>query len=243
MAFLLAIETPEKEVDIKMTTNALSRIIIIANGQLSDSSDLRQRLGPADRIICADGGAHHARRMGLTPDIVVGDMDSLDPGLRAELKAAGVRFEVHPAHKDETDLELALRLAVAEGATDIEIWAMLGGRLDQTMANLLLLTRPEWDAARLLMVDGNQIVWPVRSGQETTIEGKSGDILSLIPLSHVVVGVTLDGVEWPLQTATLRFGSTLTVSNRLTTPLAHLRVENGLLLVIHQSIDVQEGTQ
>lgn len=225
-----------------MNTNASSRTIIIANGQLSESSSLRQRISSADRIICADGGAHHARHMGLTPDIVVGDLDSLDPGLRAELQAAGVRFEVHPAHKDETDLELALRLAMAEGATNIEIWAMLGGRLDQTLANLLLLTRPEWNTAQVCMVEGNQTAWPMRGGQEMTIEGTPGDVLSLIPLSPRVAGVTLDGVKWPLRAASLRFGSTWTISNRLIASVAHLWVENGLLLVIHQSIAVQEDT-
>jgi thiamine pyrophosphokinase len=238
--FFMAGKTPGKRVDVKMHTNAVSRTIIIANGQLSRSTDLRQRIGSGDRIICADGGAHHARRMGLTPDVVVGDLDSLDPGLRAELEAAGVRFEVHPAHKDQTDLELALQLAMAEGATHIEIWAMLGGRLDQTMANLLLLTRPEWHAAQVRMVEGNQMVWPLRGGQETTIHGVAGDVLSLIPLSPLVFGVTLEGVEWPLQAATLHFGSTLTVSNQLTAPVARLGVENGLLLVIHQSSAVQE---
>ncbi len=219
-----------------MNSNAVSRTIIIANGHLSDPAGLKRRLRPGDRIICADGGAHHARFIGLTPDVVVGDMDSLDPALRVELEAAGVRFEMHPARKDETDLELALRLAIGEGASEIEVWAMLGGRLDQSLANLLLLARPEWATARLRMVDGNQMAWPLHSGQEAAIEGSPGDLLSLVPLSPLVSGVTLDGVEWPLRAANLYFGSTLTISNRLTGPVAHLCLEEGLVLVIHQSV-------
>jgi thiamine pyrophosphokinase len=163
-------------------------------------------------------------------------MDSLDPALRAELETAGVRFEIHPVRKDETDLELALRLAVREGATEIEVWAMLGGRLDQSLANLLLLARPEWASARLRMVDGNQTAWPLRSGQEAAIEGSPGDLLSLVPLSPMVSGVTLEGVEWPLRAANLYFGSTLTISNRLTGPVAYLCLEEGLVLVMHQSV-------
>jgi thiamine pyrophosphokinase len=224
--------------EVELSSNTLSRTIVIANGHLSDPTSLGQRLRPDDRIICADGGAHHARAMGLMPDVVVGDMDSLDPGLRVELGEAGVRFEMHPARKDETDLELALRLAIGEGATEVEIWAMLGGRLDQSLANLFLLARPEWAATRLRMVDENQTAWSLHGGQEAVIQGSPGDLLSLVPLSPLVTGVTLEGVEWPLHAAVLHFGSTLTISNRLTRPVAHIYLEKGLVLVIHQSITV-----
>lgn len=226
-----------------MTKKVSNRTIIIANGHLSNPNKARQHICPDDRVICADGGTHHAQSMELLPDIVVGDLDSLDSALCAELKAAGVRFEVHPAKKDETDLELALRLAVSEGAKEIEILAMLGGRLDQSLANLLLLARPEWASAQVRATEGSQSVWPVRGGQETTIEGKCGDLLSLVPVTPLVSGVTLEGVEWPLQAATLRFGSTFTISNRLICPPAHLSIEEGTVLVIHQSTAREEATK
>jgi thiamine pyrophosphokinase len=178
--------------------------------------------------------------MGLTPDVIVGDLDSLDPNLCSELEAAGVRFVVHPPRKDETDLELALSLAINEGAEEIEILAMLGGRLDQSLANLLLLARPEWASARVRVTEGDQTAWPVRGGQATTIHGARGDLLSLVPLTPQATGVSLEGVEWPLQAATLRFGTTLTISNTLTAATASLKVEDGLVLVIHQSTDREE---
>jgi thiamine pyrophosphokinase len=223
--------------------NAPSRVVIIANGHLSDPAEARRRIRPGDHIICADGGTHHARVMGLTPNVVVGDMDSLDQGLRTELEAVGVRFEVHSTRKDETDLELALKLATAEGADDIEILAMLGGRLDQSLANLLMLARSEWAPAWVRVTERNQSAWPVRGGQETTIKGMRGDLLSLVPLTSLVTGVTLEGVEWPLNDATLHFGSTLTISNTLMGPTARLKVEEGLVLVVHQSTDREEEIQ
>ena len=223
-----------------MTAHPSVRTVIIANGHLSDPAGARRHIRPGDQVICADGGTHHARAMGLTPDVVVGDLDSLDPMLRTELEAAGVRFEAHPARKDETDLELALRLAISEGATEIEVLAMLGGRLDQSLANLLLLARPEWASARVQMTEGNQTVWRMWGGQETTLSGAVGDLLSLVPLTPQVVGVTLEGVEWPLHAATLRFGSTRTISNKLTAPPARLTLKEGLVLVIHQSVSTKE---
>lgn len=225
-----------------MAVDSPPRTIIIANGHLRDPVAARRRLRAGDRIICVDGGARHAHTMGLTPDLVVGDLDSLDLGLRHELEAAGVRFEVHPTHKDETDLELALRLALAEGATEIEILAMLGGRVDQSLANLHLLARPEWTAARLQVTEDNQTILPVRSNQDMTIIGESGDLLSLVPLTPLVTGVTLEGVEWPLRDATLHFGSTLTISNVLVSPMARLRVGEGLVLVVHRSV-AREGEE
>lgn len=218
-----------------MTANTPARVVIIANGHLPDPVKARRHIHPGDRIICADGGVHHAHAMGLTPDVVVGDLDSLDPNLRAELEAAGVRFEIHPVRKDETDLELALRLSIAEGATEVDVLAVLGGRLDQSLANLLLLARPEWSSARVRVIEGNETAWPIRGGQTTTIAGAIGDTLSLVPLTPIVTGVTLEGVEWPLQDATLHFGSTLTISNALAAPVARLRVGEGLILVVQNS--------
>ena len=211
----------------------MPRTIIFANGVLGQPELIRMHLHPSDRIICADGGTRHARALGLTPDVIVGDLDSLDPALRVEMEAAGVRFEIHPARKDETDLELAIRLAIDEGADEIHLVALLGGRLDQSLANMMLLARPDWSAARLRVVAGAEIAWPVRAGQTARIEGRPGDTLSLIPLTPTVTGVTLAGVEWPLDGASLQFGSTLTISNVLAAPRAQLQIKDGIVLVIH----------
>ena len=224
-----------------MTADAHLRAVIITNGQLTDPAGARQHVRAGDWVICADGGARHARAMGLVPDVVVGDLDSIDPGLRAELEATGARFEVHPARKDETDLELALRLAVAGGVAEIDVLAVLGGRLDQSLANLLLLARPEWASAKVRVIEGNEVAWPVRGGQTATVTGAVGDTLSLVPLTSTVTGVTLGGVEWPLHDATLYFGSTWTISNALSAPTARLQVGEGLVLVVHQSVRSKES--
>lgn len=211
----------------------MARTIIFANGVLRQPELIRAHIRPADCIICADGGTRHALALELTPDLIVGDLDSLDPAMRAELEAAGVRFDIHPVRKDETDLELAIRLAIEEGADEIDLVALLGGRLDQSLANMMLLARPDWAGARLRVVEATETAWAVGDGQTARIEGRSGDTLSLIPLTPTVTGVTLTGVEWPLDGASLQFGSTLTLSNVLAAPSAHLQIKEGIVLVIH----------
>lgn len=206
------------------------RAIIFANGQFADPRSARDLLRPDDLIIAADGGARHALAVGVTPDIVIGDLDSLLPDGQARLEAAGAQIIRFPSRKDETDLELALHHAVHEGATEIVILAALGGRLDQIFANVLLLALPELSRLDVRIVEGAQTAFLIRD--EAVIEGQIGDTVSFIPLGGDVVGVTAEGLEWPLYEDTLRFGPTLGVSNVLTAEQARVRVRQGLLLCV-----------
>jgi thiamine pyrophosphokinase len=212
----------------------MRRVIIIANGELRDVDHARRLIAPGDLLIAADGGARHCRRLGLTPHIVVGDLDSLTPDERAELEQAGARFEIHPARKDETDLELALRVALRERAHDVLILAALGGRWDQTLANVLLLAHPAFAPLSLRLNNGPDTLWIVRD--RATVRGARGDTLSLLPLAGDVEGVTLTGLEYPLDDSTLRFGYTTGVSNVLTAPEATITVRRGILLVVHTRV-------
>jgi thiamine pyrophosphokinase len=210
----------------------MSRIVIFANGQLDQPNLLHRRLRPTDHIFCADGGTAHALALGLTPQAIIGDLDSLAPDTVARMAAAGVAIHRHPVRKDQTDLELALQLAVAEQPSEILLVAALGGRLDQMLANILLLTRPEYASVQLSLADGPQWATVVRSGQTLTLTGRPGDILSLIPLTPMVTEVTLTGVEWPLTGATLSFGSTFSISNALAGLQADLHIGQGVLLLV-----------
>lgn len=212
------------------------RIIILANGVLADPDAARALLNAArdpsgDLVIAVDGGSLHARALGIVPHIVVGDLDSLPVEEHARLSELGVRFAIHPAHKDQTDLELALEVAAKEGADEIVILAALGNRWDQTLANCLLLALPAVRHLPVRLVDGAQEVRLVQG--EAIITGQPGDTLSLIPLLGDAHGVTLEGLFYPLQEATLPFGSTLGISNVLTAPQARIRVRDGLLLAVH----------
>ena len=215
------------------------RAIIFANGEFPDPQGAYNLLRPDDLIIAADGGTQHALAAGVMPHIVIGDLDSLAPDEQARVEAAGTRIIRFSPRKDETDLELALLHAAGAGATEIVILAALGGRLDQTIANLLLLALPELSGLDVHIVEGAQTVFLVRD--EALIEGQIGDTVSLIPLGGDAVGVTTEGLEWPLHEETLRFGPARGVSNVLAVERARVRVRRGLLLCVVTHANRQVG--
>lgn len=207
------------------------RAVIVANGPMPKPSYPVVRVGDEDLVICVDGGAGNALAMGLPPQVVIGDMDSMETELREHLEREGCRFVEHPARKNETDSELAIRYALAEGATELVLLAALGGRLDHTLANVMLLAIPELSRVGARLIDGNQEVLLIRD--EITIEGRPGDVVSLLPISADVEGIHTEGLEYPLRDGTLRLGAARGVSNVLLAPRARISVEQGLLLLVH----------
>lgn len=215
------------------------RAIVIANGHIGNSEASRAQTWPHDLVICADGGAQHALALGLAPDVVIGDLDSLDGNLQARLEGEGCQVLVHPTRKDETDLELALHYAIDHGVDEILILGALGGRIDQTLANVLLLALPELEGIKTRIAAGDQEMFLIRG--QAFIEGQVGDTVSLLPIAGDVTGITTEGLKYTLQRGTLKFGPTLGVSNVLTAPVAQVQMERGLLLCIHISNHSEGG--
>lgn len=208
------------------------RAVILANGRLDNPDPIRSYIRSDDLLIAADGGARHYRRLGITPHVAVGDFDSLSPGEVLELKNSGVQLIQFPERKDFTDLELALQLAVDRGANKITVFAALGFRWDQTLANLLLPASLAFHQAQVRLIDGKQEISLLRGGEMLEFDGQPGDTVSLIPISGDANGITTFGLEYPLNQETLYFGSSRGVSNVLRAPDAWAKLENGLLICV-----------
>jgi thiamine pyrophosphokinase len=209
------------------------RAIIIAGGRGDDGRGWRRWVRDGDLIVGANGGAAQALAWGLHPRLVIGDMDSLPASARAILKAQRCRFVEHPRAKDETDLELALAYAVGQGAREIIILGALGGRLDHTLANVLLLALPQLHGTSVRIANGDEETLLVQSGETATLAGQPGDLVSLLPLGGDARGVTTTGLAWPLRDEVLRFGFSRGVSNEMTAPVARIELGDGYLLVVH----------
>jgi thiamine pyrophosphokinase len=205
------------------------RAAILGAGPLHEVSALRARIHRADLVICADGGLRAARRLGLRPHVALGDFDSASRPLLAWARRAGAEIVRHPVAKDKTDAELALGYALARGAREIEFFGALGGRVDHLLANVALLLRA--GPARMRIVDGPVELFLAR--RRTRLGAHPGDLVSLLPLSRTVTGVTTRGLKFPLTGAMLREGSSLGVSNEVVSRAAAVSVRSGDLLIVH----------
>ncbi|MFN8594576.1 MAG: thiamine diphosphokinase [Anaerolineae bacterium] len=209
--------------------------LIFANGNPPDRSTVARWLSHADLIIAADGGSRHALALEVKPDVVIGDLDSLDALTRERLERTNTRFITYPTRKDYTDLELALQYAVDCSASEITICGALGGRWDQSLANLMLLTLPLLDGTTARIVDDGLTISVVRDRIE--IAGRAGDTLSLIALKGDARGVTITGCEYPLTDAVLPFGASLGISNVFVDSVVTVSVTDGLVLVLHATAE------
>lgn len=216
----------------------MPRAVIFANGELPNLKAARALLRTDDYIIAADGGANHLLKLDTIPDIVIGDLDSIDEGTLLELKSAKVNIKKYPEDKDETDIELALQFALEQRPSAILIVAALGGRLDQTLANLSILPEMMLSGINIRMDDGVEEVFfchaSVEKGKQVEVQGISGDTVSLIPWGGLVEGVSTKGLQWPLYGETLYPEKTRGISNSMQNDMASIRIKSGLLLIVHR---------
>jgi len=210
----------------------MQRIVIFANGELPDINKARLLFRTDDYIICADGGTRHALALDIQPDLVIGDMDSLKKGQWQELEAAGIPIELYTHDKNETDLELAILRAIELEPTEILVIAALGGRLDQTLGNLALLSDIRLSAFNTRFDDGVEEVFFCRDQVE--VRGRSGDIVSLIPWGGAVQGIQTQGLRWSLNLETLYPEKTRGISNEMLGDTASISIGSGLLLIVHR---------
>jgi len=210
----------------------MERIVIFSNGILPNLPAAQALLRPDDFLLAADGGAKFILRMGLTPHLVIGDLDSLDENDLSQLTFADVPIEQYAADKDQTDLQLAVERALDLRAKSILIIGALGGRIDQTLANLALLAGIAF--APLCLDDGVEQLSFCRADVQVT--GNMGDTVSLLPWNEDARGVKTDGLKWRLNGETLHLHQTRGVSNQLAAQSASIHIDDGLLLVIHKRI-------
>ena len=210
------------------------KALIFANGVIEDGEMVQRALDQAGEalVIAADGGVRVANHYGLRVNTVIGDMDSLAPDELAALEAQGTAIHRFPAEKNETDLELALMLAAEQGADWLRLIGATGGRLDQALSNIYLLTLPILNGRDVQMVAGKQAIWLSRIGRNEIV-GAPGDTISLIPLNGTVRGVRTEDLYYPLRDEDLYFGPARGVSNVMTADRSAVCVREGTLLIVH----------
>ena len=219
---------------------ATADVVVLANGEPIPTSlldDVADAIGAATLSVAADGGLSHADRSGRGVDVVVGDLDSVDPVALERARAAGAEVIAHPVDKDATDLDLALELVAQrwDGATPARVLVIggHGGRTDHLVGNLLLIASERHRGLRITMWSGVEVVTVVR--ETAHLPRHAGTVVSLLAVNGPATGVTTSGLRFPLDDATLEPGASLGLSNELTGERAEVRVRTGALIAIQSS--------
>ena len=211
------------------------RAAIFLNGFPDPPELLRSVAGRADLVVAADGGARYALDAGVVPDLVVGDMDSLGEAGAREVAERGALLERHPVRKDKMDAHLAVIAAGERGATDVDLVCATGGNFSSVFAVPHILLTAERMGLRATMRASWGQVFVLETGTRT-VSGDPGDSISIFPLTGPAAGVTLEGFSYPLEDARLEIGDTLGFHNELVGVAGRVSVEEGSLLVIHETL-------
>ncbi len=209
------------------------RALIFVNGEINQPDKLLSLINADDFIVAVDGGLRHILAMNLKPDLLIGDLDSVQPEHLKWVQERGIQIVRLPVHKDETDLEAALEHVIALGIKDIILLAAIGDRIDHTLANIFMLTKPALSGHSIQIWDGNQEIIVISGDVE--IFGSKGDLVSLLPLGGRVMGVTTDELEYPLNQEDLYSWNARGISNKMASDHARVVVEAGYLLCIHHT--------
>jgi thiamine pyrophosphokinase len=186
---------------------------------------------PEALIIAADSGWEHACAAGLTPHILIGDMDSISPAHLADARAHNTTIYEHHPDKDHTDTELALHMAESLTYDTIHVIAGGGDRFDHTLSMIHSLVA-QTDHATVTAHIGQSFVRIATPRTTTTLSVTEGDTISLIPLGGHAKGVTTTGLKWNLKRSTLKAFASRGVSNIATNLTVTIALRTGVLAVI-----------
>ncbi len=208
------------------------KALIFGNAEIKSDDWVHSLISEDCYIICCDGGIRHLFRLGLTPDIIIGDLDSAEEAHISYYQNKSVPFQVYPAAKDQTDMELCMAYALSLNPDEIFIFGGMGSRFDHSLANAnLLWVAREKNVTAWLMQESNQMTL-IDNHTSLALTGVPGDIISLIPYSEVTTGVTTSGLAYPLAEATLYRYASRGVSNVMQGETARVTVASGALFVI-----------
>jgi thiamine pyrophosphokinase len=209
------------------------RCIIFANGIYNHKKDIFSILSKS-LIIAADAGLYHCEKIGIIPDVIIGDFDSISKDFLYYYKDKNVKIIEYPPEKDKTDLELAFLYAAQKKVNEIIVIGALGKRWDMTFANILIPFLPELKNISIRFIDDKTEITVLFGNNKKKFSGKKGDIFSIIPISSEALGVTLSGFKYPLKNANIKIGATIGISNIFLEEKAEVSIKKGRLLCIHE---------
>jgi len=205
------------------------KCVIIANGDLEYTSDIIKIIKNAQMIISSDGGARHLRMLNISPHVMIGDFDSINQEDLSFFKKKEIKILNFPLKKDHTDTELCVSYALEKKASDITLLGVTGSRLDHTLANIFLLKKLAKHNIEARIINKHNEIFIVTNFIE--LKGKPKELLSIIPVTQKVTGITLTGLEYPLKNASMQMGDSLGISNVFKKSMVSISIKSGVLIV------------
>ena len=203
----------------------------IYTGGRIDEKRITERPKEEDLIIAADQGFLNAKKMGVVPSLLLGDFDSLGKG---EKIPEGVEILQVPAEKDDTDTQLAVRVALERGAGELVIVGGLDGRLDHTLSNLAILEELSQKQIRAVMTSGQNRARFIRNSGVILLRN-GFRYFSILAADPTVKGVTVDGCKYPLKNAKLTRTRQFAVSNEIVGNCALIEIKKGGAWIIESN--------
>ena len=203
------------------------KAIIIASGTSIKKEVFDEIYLKDDFIICADGGLNYLNSLNILPNLIVGDLDSVDKTILEQYK--DVQIKKFPSEKNFTDTEIAIEEAVANDYKEIILIGATGTRLDHTLANILLIERYIKQGISINIIDNNNYISILN--KDTIVEKKEGYYLSIVPITEFIDGITLIGMKYPLNNVKVERGSTLCISNEIIVDIAEIYIKKGIGLL------------
>ena len=213
----------------------MGKCILIGAGDFTYKSATSVSVSEDDYVIAVDGGYAYCDHLGIQPDLIVGDMDSLADDLQKKIEnIAGTHPEILcrlPCEKDDTDMRFAIKQGLAKGYLEFVLYGALGGRLEHTIANIQCLLYLKNQGAKGTIVDERCSICLIQDETIQFPKEKEG-FFSLFALQKQVSGVTIKGMKYPLKDAVLTEDYPIGISNEFIGKVAEVTVKDGMLLAI-----------
>lgn len=206
------------------------KTFIFLNGEPPEKTWILNELKDSSYKICVDGASEYMKSFGIIPDLIVGDLDSMHKDTKKYFQKMEVEFLEFNPKKNKTDTEIAVDIAVEKKFEEVIFYGALGRRIDHTLGNLGMLYYSHKKGLKASIKDEKNQIWICES--ELKISGEVGDLLSVIPYKNDLIGITLQGLEYPLEDFTMECGSSRGISNVFLKDEASVKLKRGIALVI-----------
>lgn len=206
------------------------KVGIIGNGEADNKYFCRRYISNLNLLIAVNGGTKNCYKLGITPDLIMGDVDSLPKKILNFYKKKEVRILSFPVEKDKTDTELAIEMALEFQPKEIYLFCMLGKRIDHMLCNIFIMEKIIRKSIKAIILNNETRMELIN--KNTRIDGKIGSIVSFISLSKKSDGISLKGFKYNLINGSLLRSQSMGISNIIKTNNAKIYIKKGLILMI-----------